>query len=93
MAWKGCSESVFFYAIEQAQRQGYRRVDGVGLASTTVQSSREHWHMYRCTQVTGGISSLDELHVLVEHGHVVEARPPHFYPDEVVGGIDARKQR
>ena len=36
---------------------------------------------------------LDELHVLVEHGHVVEARPPHFYPDEVVGRVDARQQR
>ena len=36
---------------------------------------------------------LDELHVLVEHGHVVEARPPHFYADEVVGRVDARQQR
>ena len=32
---------------------------------------------------------LDELDVLVEHGHVVEARPPHFYADEVVGRVDA----
>ena len=36
---------------------------------------------------------LDELDVLVEHGHVVEARPPHFYPDQVVGRVDAWEER
>ena len=75
------------HAIEQTQRQGHRRVDGVGTGAAVDP------RMYSRTQVTGGISSLDELHVLVEHGHVVEARPPQLDAHQMIGGIDARQQR